>query len=299
MLCAGVIAWLAFKAEDTLEKWQSRSPSATVTIKSIYLTPQLTDATAPPPPITAMETMPVVSDGRVYISIVMSGLGLSPQATERAINDLPPEITLAFSPYADDVKTWLGKATAAKHESLMLMPMESATYPADDPGPRALSSRQSDKDNKENLAWVLDQGAGTVGVINLMGARFITDKRRLSPVFDALTRNQSLFLEAPGMVKSEARALANEIGLPYLAADMQIDATATDAAIREQLLALEKIARERGYAVGMADTYPLTFNVLKSWAEKLDSRGITLAPLTAVWKNKSHHDQSAIQPQQP
>lgn len=287
LLCAGILSWLAFKSGDTIEKWRALSPVATTTVKNIYLTPQLTDkATAPDIP---ENVLPVIADGRTYVTIIISNLGLSAVTTERAINDLPPAITLAFSPYADHLKTWLDKAAAAKHESLILLPMESSTYPAEDPGPRALSARQSDADNAENLHWVLAQGTGTVGVLNLMGARLLSDKKRLSPVLDALRKNQSMFIETPGMTQSQAPVLAKERDLPYLAADMQIDATATETAINEKLLDLEKIARERGYAIGIANTYPLTFNILKSWASRLDSRGITLAPLTSTWKNKPQH----------
>ena len=297
-------AWVAVRADSTLQDWQARTPSATAVIKNIYLTPQITDVPKDTSTISLNDItgsdkgsgQPVVDDGKIYVSIIVSGLGLSTLATERAMDDLPPQVTLAFSPYAENVQTWLRKAVSAHHETLMLLPMETSTYPHDDPGPRALSSRFSDQDNSENLNWLLNQGGGSAGVINLMGSRFLTDEKRVSSAFSILRKNDDMFVETPGIEKSVASAAAGRIGLPYMEANLQIDASATDKDIRAQLDALEQTARKHGYAIGIAQPYPLTFNVIKSWAAGLEARGITLAPLKTIWKNKPHYEEDPSQP---
>lgn len=293
--------WVSSHSQDTLRDWRGHTPSATAVVKTIYLTPQIEQAAKIPPPDIATGTAtttphadaPPVADGKAYVALIVLDLGLSAADTEKAINDLPPRVALAFSPYADNVQDWIGKAAHLNHEALIQMPMETASYPQDDPGPRAISSRFSDKDNDDNLKWLLAQGKGTSGVINMMGSRFLTDQRRLSPVFDALRKNKSIFVETPDIKDSVGATVAGETKLPYLAADLQIDASVTDAMIRHQLASLEKIARERGYAVGIASPYPLTFNIIKSWAEDLQARGVTLAPLGTVWKNKPRHEEAA------
>ncbi|MBI3440468.1 MAG: divergent polysaccharide deacetylase family protein [Proteobacteria bacterium] len=301
LLCAAVMAWIGAKSTETVKDWRGRIPSATATIVSeppshelvATLAPEPVPQLAPPPAPAFDHGVSLFSDGRVYIALVMSNLGLSATTTDLALNTLPPEVSLAFSPYASDLQIWLQKAADTRRETLIAMPMESATYPQEDPGPRAMSSRLSNEENSDNLNWVLSQGKGTVGVINFMGSRFLLDKKRLAPVLDALMKNHSMFIETTAVGKSEAATLAGQIGLPYLATDLKIDNDTTEEAIRQQLSQLEKIAKTRGYAVGIAAPYPLTMDVLKSWSAGLSKRGITLAPLQAVWKNKPHDQKPA------
>ena len=314
LLCASIAAWVSFNAKTTLLNWQSRIPSASAVITSAQVTdvmpaPPVDTTKAPPdhvvePPTASPIPLPppqneqTFDDGRTYVSVIISGLGLSAGITEQAINELPRDVDLAFSPYAENLGVWLKNAANLRHETLIFMPMESATYPKDDPGPRALSSRLGDQDNEGNLNWVLSQGKGSAGVINLMGSRFLTDRKRLSSVFEMLRKKDSMFIEIPGTEKSEAYTLASQNGLRYMAVDLKIDGSTNEQDIRQQLGQLEKMAQERGYAIGIAEPYPLTLSILKSWANGLPAHGISLAPLTAVWKNKPHHDEPSQPPEE-
>lgn len=279
LICAVAASWVSMHAESTVKDWQSQIPVATAEIKTLASVPK-----------TAVQP---IADNKIYISVIVSGLGLSKTVTEKAINELPADVTLAFSPYADTLQEWISKAAQLHHETLMQMPMESTTASQGDPGPKAFSSRLSDDENNENLNWLLARSKGTAGMINLMGSRFLTDQKRLSPVFEALQKSELIFIETPGIEKSAGATVAGQTQLPYFAADLQIDAVATDTDIRKQLEVLEKIARARGYAVAIAEPYPITLNLLKTWITELETRGMTLAPLTSVWKNKPHDPSAA------
>jgi polysaccharide deacetylase 2 family uncharacterized protein YibQ len=105
-----------------------------------------------------------------------------------------------------------------------------------------------------------------------------------------------MFIETPGIKDSAGAATAGEAGLPYLAADLQIDAGVTNAEIRRQLADLEKIAHDRGTAVGIISPYPLTFNLVKSWADDLSARGVMLVPLDSIWKHKPRNEEDTPKP---
>ena len=47
------------------------------------------------------------------ISIIVSGLGLNSAVTEQAIDNLPPEVSLSFAPYAKNLEFWTEKARRA------------------------------------------------------------------------------------------------------------------------------------------------------------------------------------------
>lgn len=279
--CVG--GWLAMKAPDTLKDVYARTPHATAPVKTVYLTPQITDA-APVAFGKGDEGSAAIVAGKgAYITLVMTDLGLSEDETKRALVDLPGAVALAFSPYSD-LAGWIAKAREAKHEALVLVPMEPASYPKNDPGPKALLTRLSAKENADLLAAILRQSNGAVGVMNFMGALFMKDKKSLAPVFETLEKAGALFVEDRKSPDTAGPETAKAANLPYLASDVTVDVTATEVDVAQKLVELEKLARQRGYAVGIASPYPVSFNMIKSWASDLGARGVTLIPVTAMMK---------------
>ena len=55
-----------------------------------------------------------------------------------------------------------------------------------------------------------------------------------------------------------------------------------EAAEKRHAEELERIAKEGGYALGIGSPYPVTIERIVLWAQDLDSRGIALAPVTAL-----------------
>ncbi|HET6519758.1 MAG TPA: divergent polysaccharide deacetylase family protein, partial [Geminicoccaceae bacterium] len=71
---------------------------------------------------------PAAGDGRPRVALLVTGLGLWSAATEVALN-LPPAVSLAFSPYTPDLPGLLKRARGAGHEVLLVLPMEPTGYP--------------------------------------------------------------------------------------------------------------------------------------------------------------------------
>jgi hypothetical protein len=67
---------------------------------------------------------PFKASGRPRVAIVIGGLGLDPEVTRLAVESLPPEVTLAFSPYAPRLQEWINRARERGHEVLLEVPME-------------------------------------------------------------------------------------------------------------------------------------------------------------------------------
>ncbi|MFQ5954535.1 MAG: divergent polysaccharide deacetylase family protein [Kiloniellales bacterium] len=221
-------------------------------------------------------------DGRPRIAVVVTGLGLSRAATERAIERLPGAVTLTFAPYAKRLDRWLEQARDAGHEVLLDLPMEPRDYPRDDPGPYTLLTSLSAAQNLERLEWALSRGVGYVGASNLMGTRFASEPESLKPVFETLKRRGLLFLDSRTEGRVLAARLAADLELPYAVNDVQIDLEASRAAIDGALEDLERRARENGYALGMAVPYPVSVERIAQWAATLERKKIALAPVTAL-----------------
>lgn len=293
-LYAGLAAlaggWIWMHADATVREWNSRIPQAVAPVKAVY------SDTSQQAEFGKSIDLPPPAPGEGYVSIIMTGMGVSDSDTARAMEDLPPAVTLAFSPYGANNGDWLGKAKDANRETLMLIPMEPGTYPWDDPGPDALLTRQSDSDNARRLERVLRQGGPSVGAMNFMGSSILADEKNITAVLTALQKRGGIFIENPQGGETIAEEIAQRIGLPYLKTDVRIDEKATDLSVRQALVALENAAKTRGYAVGVAQPYPVTFGILKAWADSLDRRGIKLVPLAGLWKAKGQHDKA--QPQE-
>jgi len=62
--------------------------------------------------------------GKFKIAIVVNGLGLSAIATKAALDALPGNVTLGFTPYGADAGKWVSDARARGHEVLLQVPMD-------------------------------------------------------------------------------------------------------------------------------------------------------------------------------
>ncbi len=222
------------------------------------------------------------NDRRPRVAVIISELGLSSAATTAAIQQTPADVSLAFSPYADNLEHWIGLARAAGHEVLLNLPMEPINFPANDPGPRALLSNLSAQQNLERLDWVLGRINGYVGVTNHMGSRFTTMPDALKPVLTAINERGLMFVDSRASARSIAAKVATDIGLPRAINDRQIDQEASRLAIDNRLAEIERIAREGGSAVAMAQPYPVTLERVNAWLATLEVKGLVLVPITAV-----------------
>lgn len=272
----------ATAAEPAADNADAESPEADETAADA---PQLAAATVPPGTVPAWQLFArpfPANENRPRIAVVVAGLGLSEAATTAAIQQLPSEITLSFSPYSNRIEEWVAMARAAGHEVMIDLPMEPTSFPRDDPGPQALLTSLSDGANAERLEWVLDRAEGYVGVASYMGSRFTTSPSHLRPVLEELSRRGLLFLDSRAAADSEAAKLAGEIGLTHAINDRFLDNEASRVAIDGRLQQIERIARTRDVAVAIGYAYPVTIERLIQWSSGLTGKGLALAPISAV-----------------
>ncbi|HYD17401.1 MAG TPA: divergent polysaccharide deacetylase family protein [Patescibacteria group bacterium] len=297
-VAAATVGWVWLHSAATRADIESRTPRATAEIKTVYVDNLHVEATADKGVSNAV-TMPPPAPGEGYVSIVITDIGMSEADTIRAIQEMPPEVALAFSPYAPALAEAIKTATDKKHEALILLPMEPANYPKDDPGPQALLMRQSDDDNARRLDAILQKADGAIGAVNFMGSALLQDEKNVGLLLSALQKRGVLFIENPQGTKSVGTETAARLRAPYLLADLRIDATASELDIQQQLLKLENLAKQRGYAVGVAQPFPVTFNMLANWTAHLSQRGIKLVPVSALWKEKERQASAAEPPPMP
>ncbi|WP_048644837.1 divergent polysaccharide deacetylase family protein [Nitratireductor soli] len=221
------------------------------------------------------------------IAIIIGGLGLSQTTTQRAIDDLRPEITLAFAPGGNSLSRWMQEARRAGHEVILQVPMEPFGYPNENPGRNTLTVDTDADQNLQRLRWALSRITNYTGVMNYMGARFTADEELMMPVMSEIGARGLMYVDDGTSARSVAQALALQKGVPFAAADALIDPTGDRRApatgeILKKLDELERIARARGYAVGTGSAFDETIDTVAGWAREVTARGIELVPVSAV-----------------
>ncbi len=218
---------------------------------------------------------PFRPNGKPRVSLIVGGLGLNAVTTRAAIERLPPEVTLSFVPYADNLQSWIDQARAQGHEVMLEMPMEPTGYPDNDPGPHTLLAAAEPADIQARMNWLLGRAVGYFGVTNYMGDRFASSDTGMTAFMTVLRQRGVAFLDDGSMSRRPgawARASANRI----------IDEEQNPTAIIAQLNALEALAKGQGQALGTGLSYPVTVEAVARWTAEMDARGLQLAPASAM-----------------
>lgn len=221
------------------------------------------------------------TDPRPRVAVLLTGLGLQADLTEQAI-DLPSPISLGFSPYGSQVEADVDRARLAGHEAWLELPMEPVDYPESDPGPHTLLVDASREENLSRLRWVLARALGYVGVVG-EGGRFATEGNP-QPVLRELAERGVGLVDLGGSELGNAATLA---GLPFARGRQAIDAEPSVLAIDFAFARLENQALTTGRALAYAQLYPVTLERLRAWIETLDEKGLVLAPVSAIVRERS------------
>ncbi|TAK98644.1 MAG: divergent polysaccharide deacetylase family protein [Rhodospirillaceae bacterium] len=210
------------------------------------------------------------------IAVIVQGLGLSEDATDAAVSKLPTAVALSFSPYAHDLSKWLKAAKASGHEVLVEVPMESNTYPAEDPGPLGLMTSLQPKDNADRLNTILKLFPNAIGIDDIMGSKFREAEAPMQDVFTTLKQKNLVYVQGRPGVR------IGEPGVPNTIADVVLDERPFRAAIDARLDYAERLAKYQGSAVTVMDAKPVSFERLALWLDQIDKRGVQLTPVSQV-----------------
>lgn len=210
-------------------------------------------------------------DSHPRMAVIVTGLGLDREATDMAIDRLPPEVTLAFSPYAGGLDNWVKKARDAGHEVLLTLPVEESGFPARDPGPWGLLTSARPEDNAERLFKVLARTSGYVGVLANDGP--FTKSRQLAPIL-AMLKERGLLYVGNG-AEAEPKPPVAVLG-GWLDGEVFRDAVES----RQKSMAAQ--VREKGSRAVLASARPATLESMLPWLGSLTAEGVTLAPVSAL-----------------
>ncbi|MBX5452962.1 MAG: divergent polysaccharide deacetylase family protein [Acidobacteriia bacterium] len=223
------------------------------------------------------------NETRPKVALIIAGIGLSVTESNDAIVSTPPAVTLAFSPYAVQPEKLLNEARSHGHEFLISIPMEPQGYPLNDEGPEALLTGADPALNHQRLEWALSRIAGYAGATGALdgmrGERYAAVGPLLLALEDELASRGLYYVDPrPGQPPP-----AHVSGCTV---DIVVDEPGVGSEIEAKLAQLERLAKARGTAVGLAGLpRPVTVEKIAAWTKTLSERGVILVPVSALVQN--------------
>ncbi|MEM7729450.1 MAG: divergent polysaccharide deacetylase family protein [Pseudomonadota bacterium] len=218
--------------------------------------------------------------GRRPVSVIIGGLGINPELTDKAIRELPSAVTLSFAAQSTDLQSWIDRARAFGHEVLLEIPMEG-----EEPAPlgdQTLSADNGPDVNLRALRTALAKAQGYVGVTHYQGERFLQRTDATGPVLTEIGASGLAFFTDGSFDTPSLGALSASLSLPYAKGDGLIDPAADPVVIAQRLGVLSETARSRDGVIGVGFAYPQTIDAVKGWAATLSADGLVLVPATAA-----------------
>ncbi|PTV72867.1 divergent polysaccharide deacetylase family protein [Agrobacterium pusense] len=216
------------------------------------------------------------------VAIVVGGLGLSQTGSQKAIRELPPEVTLGFAASGNSLQRWMQEARREGHEILLQIPLEPFGYPGTNPGPDTLIAADPAKVNLDRLHRSMAKITNYTGIMNYLGGRFLAEQAALEPVMRDIGKRGLLFLDDGSSAQSLSGGIAKAISAPQGFADILLDGEVTEASILRKLDELERVARRNGQAIGVASAFDESIAAISRWSREAAGRGIEIVGVSAL-----------------
>ena len=213
------------------------------------------------------------------IAIIIDDLGYHLKHGQRAV-DLPAAVTLSILPHAPNSQILARRASERGKEIMMHAPMSNiAGLPLDE---GALTSDM----NRQQLVAVLRQDLAAlpnaIGVNNHMGSLLTQQANPMHWLMAELNQQQLFFVDSRTSADSLAFDIAQDYSLPSLKRDVFLDHQRDSGFIESQFEQLLRIAKKRGWAVGIGHPYPETLALLEEHLPLLKQQGVEVVTISAL-----------------
>jgi uncharacterized protein len=214
------------------------------------------------------------------VAIIIDDLGNRLSWDRRALA-LPGPVALSFLPHTPYAKKLAGKAHAGGKEIMLHLPMESES--GQKLGPGGLTLHMTEQQLQQTTRKALESVPHVSGLNNHMGSLLTRHPGAMSWLMDVVKEHGGLFfVDSRTSGRTVANRVALEKRLPTVRRDVFLDNIRKQSAIRKEFRRLLRLARKRGYAVGIGHPYPETMQVLKQELSRLSASGIQLIPVSRM-----------------
>lgn len=241
-------------------------------------------------PKQGLTTTPLQAYGRPFtaapakpmVAIIVVDLGQQNTLTDTIIS-LPPDVTLALSPYSKDAALWSQSARNMGHETWLMLPVQPQGFPANDPGPLGIIAALKEPDLAMRMQRNLAAFPGYAGLV-IPANEAISEHGVALEAIMKQTKERGLgLLNCAPSERGHATHLLSSRENWRMVADLVMDEPLKPEAIAKQFAALETTAAKKGMAIGVLHPYPVSVTALQAWMSALPQKSVQLVPLSALF----------------
>ncbi|MDI1287421.1 MAG: divergent polysaccharide deacetylase family protein [Reyranella sp.] len=175
------------------------------------------------PRISASGWMPWIANSRRFdpagpparMGLLMIDVGVDEVLMQRAIDDLPGEVSLAFLPGTPDLPRWLRRAHERGHEAYLMLPVEDPNGPAER-GIKPITISADPADNLRRLRSAMARGDGYVGFVVRSPGPVSQSEPTARPLIKEIAERGLALIEInPTPDMAVLRGLTVELGVGY------------------------------------------------------------------------------------
>lgn len=233
----------------------------------------------------------LLPEDKAAIALLVSDYGLSERQSDKALRILPQDVAMILSPYADKPHSWSEAARKNGHELWLQLPLQEEVYPGGDSGSHALLAKNSLRENRNRLLWILSRTPGYIGTVGNTAYLKQQTTPTLRAAAETIYQRGLGFIEIASAGSQDIFKVAFSANAPYAKND-RFFAIVTPENLRE----LEKFAQTNKFAMAILSPTPKNLELLKDWIATLDDKGITLAPASALAARQHSLEMEAIDP---
>jgi polysaccharide deacetylase 2 family uncharacterized protein YibQ len=218
------------------------------------------------------------------IAVVVFALGDQPAAADSFFRVAAP-FGVALAPGLRTSREIFRAAHARGREVVLHLPLEPINYPRLNPGPGTLLVTMKPARIAGSLRRFLDDAAPVAAVANHMGSLATQDMTLMRAVFHELKRGELPFVHVSPAAGAVCKALAGDMGIPYVEPDMVIDLEARGndrARLDRRWKEALRRAHERGRLIVWVRATPTSREWLPQALAPGRLDGASIVPLAAL-----------------
>ncbi len=216
----------------------------------------------------------------VRVAVIIDDLGNDLRvARELAAIDGP--IAFAVMPFRPFSREVAELAHLFGREVLLHLPME-ADGEEDFGATRVLRVDQNEVQVTGILVEALQSVPYVVGANNHMGSRFTRDREHMGWVLRWLKARRLFFVDSLTTNGSIVADIAAAVGEPIARRGVFLDDVEDETAVRQQLAAVVKLAREQGAAIAIGHPHEVTLAALRAVLPEWKAAGVELVPVARL-----------------
>lgn len=237
---------------------------------------------APPPPGALLPRMRLwTSQPKLVFVIDDMGNHSDLVSYYRLLGDHVTYAVLPVLRYSEEVAA-LSRQTGA--EVILHQPLESRKNTI--PGPGLIVRQMSDSQIRETFMRNLASVPYRVGMNNHMGSLGTSDLRVMEILLAELSRRGFFFLDSKTTSQTVSALLGGKLEIPVLTRDIFLDNEDSKAYVQEKIKEMQKIARQKGYAISIGHDRANTLSAIYEEIPKLTADGFQVVSLAELARHR-------------